>query len=281
MSFMANLSGRRDVHYRSLPGAGRIGCGFIAKPDPRQAFLEFTDEAHWAVVLVLAGSGTYRDASGMQALQAGSLVHRIPGRHHWTIPEADGQWQEFFLLLPAAWYAALVSSGPLSGRPTLWQPGLERALTRLLFEFLPRLRNASDDELPALCLAMAGWVIDAWKAHQRRQPHDHDRLDQARQLLAGNLERRQRPDDIAAALGMEYDAFRRWFRRQTGSAPATYRDAARIAAAQTLLAGTDLGISAIAEQTGFSDRFAFSKRFRAAVGEPPAAFRDRHGEGVG
>jgi transcriptional regulator GlxA family with amidase domain len=74
---------------------------------------------------------------------------------------------------------------------------------------------------------------------------------------------------------MEHDAFRRWFRRHTGSAPAAYRDAARIAAAQTLLAGTDLDITAIASRTGFSDRFGFSKRFRTATGEPPAAFRAR------
>lgn len=277
MSDMASPTGRRDLHYRSLPGGARLGCGFIAKPDPRGELLEFTAEAQWAVVLVLAGRGTYRDAGSSQPLTPGTLIHRIPGRHHWTVPEPDGQWQEFFLLLPAAWYPALESCGPLAGRTAIWRPGLDRALTRPLFELLPRLRAAADAALPSLCLAMAGWVVEAWTAHRRRQPADDDRLEHARRLLAADLDQRQRPRDIAAALGMEHDAFRRWFRRHTGSAPAAYRDSARLAAAQTLLAGTDLDIAAVATRTGFSDRFAFSKRFRAATGEPPAAFRARHG----
>lgn len=272
---MAGPVGARDLVYRSLPGGGTIGCGFIAKPDPAAVQTEFRKTHEYSLLVVLAGGGTYRDDAVVRPLRAGDAVHRLPGRHHWTIPAADGAWREFFLLLPASWPAALTASG-VALDPPVWRIGLDRRLITDLTAFLPALRAADDRGMPALAIAMAAWIGRAWAA-QRAGGGEDVRFDRACLELARDPSAPRPPTAVARELGMEYRTFRRWFTRLAGCAPAAYRLRSRLDHARTLLASTDLAIPDIASASGFVDRHAFTRQFAAKMGVSPAAFRRQHG----
>ena len=102
----------------------------------------------------------------------------------------------------------------------------------------------------------------------REKPVD-DRIQRAMCLLndgVGNVE-------ICRRIGMSQSNFLRAFRRETGLSPQHYGMALRLEKARCRLETGDLSIRVIAEECGFSDRYAFSKAFRKYVGMPPGRYR--------
>ncbi len=80
-------------------------------------------------------------------------------------------------------------------------------------------------------------------------------------------------DEMAKTCAMSEDYFIRRFREAIGLSPTQYVLRRRIGlAAQRLLFSNDT-IDRIAEETGFGDRFYFSRIFARQVGQPPAAYR--------
>ena len=78
------------------------------------------------------------------------------------------------------------------------------------------------------------------------------------------------------ALSPSYIA--RLFQQQLGKKPSAYVNEVRISAAGTLLSETDLSITEIAEKTGFSDVYYFSKVFKRTTGLSPSHIRSKKKE---
>ncbi|MDF1753348.1 MAG: AraC family transcriptional regulator [Verrucomicrobiales bacterium] len=81
-------------------------------------------------------------------------------------------------------------------------------------------------------------------------------------------------EDIAAALGMSTVRLRELTRETIGMTPAAYLREERNRLARDLLATTSIRIEQIAERTGYSDRFSFTRAFTAATGLSPNAYRE-------
>ncbi len=67
--------------------------------------------------------------------------------------------------------------------------------------------------------------------------------------------------------------FSRKFRRVVGMSPAQYSRERRIAIGAQMLHDENQSIDEVAEATGFTDRFHFSRVFKVQFGLPPAAYR--------
>jgi len=80
-------------------------------------------------------------------------------------------------------------------------------------------------------------------------------------------------DEMAKLCTMSEDYFIRRFREAVGLSPAQYILRRRIGLSAQRLLFTNDTIDQIAEQTGFGDRFYFSRVFTRQVGQPPAAYR--------
>jgi len=66
--------------------------------------------------------------------------------------------------------------------------------------------------------------------------------------------------------------FHRAFRALIGLSPARYVTSVRLRRARTLLASTDVSVSAVSLEVGFASLGSFSSAFRRAFGKPPSAF---------
>ena len=80
---------------------------------------------------------------------------------------------------------------------------------------------------------------------------------------------------MADTLGFSSAYLTKIFTRHEGMPPSKYIKKYRMTIAKQLLLTTDIPISVIAEQTGFSDQFHFSKTFRAAEGLSPSEYRTK------
>lgn len=81
---------------------------------------------------------------------------------------------------------------------------------------------------------------------------------------------------LSRRVEMSVNNFLRLFRKTTGTSPKLYIRRIRLEHADHLLAHSEKTITEIAKETGFSDRYHFSKAFKKFSGRSPGAFREAY-----
>ncbi|MEN3282263.1 MAG: peptide/nickel transport system substrate-binding protein [Solirubrobacteraceae bacterium] len=146
--------------------------------------------------------------------------------------------------------------------------------------FQPRVSSAMASDLLGYANPPDGIMPYLGSVHRIAQPGEDaalpDPIRQACELLAADLKGERELREIAAAVGLSYEAFRKRFRAFTGTSPASFRLDRRVETAQELLRTTPYTHAEIADRLGFADAFSFTKCFRARVGVPPRDYRRSH-----
>lgn len=101
---------------------------------------------------------------------------------------------------------------------------------------------------------------------------DH-RVKESIEYMSENIDAPVSIEAIAKQHDLTRATFIRIFKRATGETPYKYYSTLRSERAKLLLETSDLDIVEIAEQTGFVDRFHFSREFRKMTGLSPARYR--------
>ena len=83
-------------------------------------------------------------------------------------------------------------------------------------------------------------------------------------------------EELVTISGMSRTNYIRMFESAMGTPPIKYLIELRIEEAGRLLRSTDLSITDIALDVGFSDSNYFSRRFRKTHGQSPREYRKRH-----
>ncbi|MFD6416288.1 AraC family transcriptional regulator [Streptomyces sp. NPDC060194] len=224
----------------------------------------------WVVSHVVAGSGTYRQGGGHErAILPGMVTVVAPGVPHRYGTPPGGRWTELFTVVTGPLTDTLAATGVLAGsgphRPRT--PLSASALAAVIAADRP---TAADAERQLL--ALAALLVDITAAGATAP---HDPVAEACALLTADLQGPVDLREVAAAVGLPYDTFRRRFAAAVGLAPLAYRNERRLRDAAGLLRMTTMTVRQIARLYGFHDEFHFSRRFRAHFGEPPTAYRRR------
>jgi len=149
-----------------------------------------------------------------------------------------------------------------------WREGLDRA------DF-SHLCWASATAYASLAAAFAGWSLDE-QNETLRCLSEHQAIQPALDYMTLHPESPPSNETLARLCGASEDHFIRKFRQATGSTPAGFCRAQRISLAAEWLTGTRRTLDDIAEATGFTDRFHFSRVFKSQLGFPPVAYRQMH-----
>jgi AraC family transcriptional activator FtrA len=91
--------------------------------------------------------------------------------------------------------------------------------------------------------------------------------------ITAHLHRPLTVEDMAARAGLSPRTLTRHFTDRLGVSPGRWLLERRIAATRALLEETDLPVGAIAQRVGLSSAVNLRRRFRAALGTTPAAYR--------
>ena len=145
-----------------------------------------------------------------------------------------------------------------------------------------RLCAACEDTTPAAALIRSACALELLAPFTglRQTPIDLERerfipVLSAIEGLCPSPEEALTVAHMAGLMGMSPDHFTRRFTSLFAMTPARYRQRRRLAAAQRLLAESDITIDAVARRCGFCDGFHLSKVFRHLLGTTPSAYRLR------
>jgi len=111
--------------------------------------------------------------------------------------------------------------------------------------------------------------------HKRDEPIDVLRVRKALEFIRQDPCRAIYLEDLLDIAGIKKTVFISSFRKVTGKSPIQYIIQLRLENARDLLQESNLPISRIAEQCGFSDPFYFSRCFRKHFNLPPKQFREK------
>lgn len=109
----------------------------------------------------------------------------------------------------------------------------------------------------------------------RGQAGDAARIARARQLIDRDCGEAIDLDRLAREACFSPYHFHRLFRREVGETPHQYLTRKRVERAQRLLITTDLPVTEICMEVGFTSLGSFSSMFRRHAGHPPSRYRRR------
>jgi AraC-like DNA-binding protein len=137
-----------------------------------------------------------------------------------------------------------------------------------------------------LLLEHLGWSI-AFVANRLRLAHSAEAnqkrgaeywAERVRQVIEGTVHSRRTLGDALADLPLSYRQLTRHFEKVIGCGPKDYQLACILRHARHLLRRTDLPVTVIALDLGFSSPQSFSTLFQRHVGVPPTVFRRQSAE---
>jgi AraC-like DNA-binding protein len=242
--------------------------------------------AGYAAVVVLRGVAGYTDADGRRAVaETGDVILVRPDVPHRYGTRGAATWDEGYVVFDGPLFDVCLAGGVFARTGPIARPADPTGWATRLFDLVRRVgEGAEQAALPAM-LAFVGLLAELVPAAEPA-PRAHEAqttattMARARALLASNLDRPLGAADVAAALGMPYERFRKAFRAHSCTSPARYRTERRIAAARELIRyRPDITNRELAELLGFSDEFPFSRRFAEHTGRPPRAFKAQMRDG--
>jgi AraC-like DNA-binding protein len=174
-------------------------------------------------------------------------------------------------------YAPLARLAAEAGRGLEFTDGAaERLRPRLLaLGALPPARQVL--ELQAILIDLAGCgrrPLASGEIPLSENPRDRERMQRVLTFLHANYDRPLRLAPLSAIAHLTDSQLQRVFKRSTRMSISQYVTQLRIGKACQLLVQTDLPMSHIAAESGFSDPAHLARQFRAAKGLPPTRYRE-------
>jgi AraC-like DNA-binding protein len=225
----------------------------------------------FVITWILSGRGSFYENGRKYKISDMSICLRRPG-HDYHLYIDDTRSIRLFFDIPNEMYPALTILIPeLDNIPPVREISFRRELIDEFMSLKNDLTKASVINFYNFIPRLVHYILNLTGVLEDRNEMP---LIHARNLLedtSSNLTL----DEIAESCGLNYNTFRKQFTATFGITPGKYRINCRIEAAKNALAAGK-SVTSIADELGFSDIYAFTRRFTAVVGKPPAKYRDEN-----
>lgn len=274
---MVDLPQAFDTDWNGRPTPlGRLGVSGAWIQTRGTGFAHMRRLDHYAMVLLIDGTGRYRDEDGRdEALSAGDVLVVVPGLGHQYGSGPGERWSEVFFTFSGRAFDDWSASGglrpgrirPDAGQLSFWMGRwleIARATPFDLFEqveLLGRIHLLICDLCSEAEDGSLGADADARLARSRHE------------LAVWPVERPVDWELLARQAGYTYHAWRRSFRKAVGLSPGAYRRQVLMERAASLLERSTISNAELAERTGCCDAYHFSKLFKAVHGVSPRDYR--------
>ncbi|WP_375450920.1 AraC family transcriptional regulator [uncultured Devosia sp.] len=220
----------------------------------------------YGVVVVSSGKGWFWSERQPKCSLEGPVAFWLhPGIAHSYAPDASG-WSEHWVLIEGIWLeqgaADLVPSPDTPVVPITRPAALEAAMSAIRGHFVGQT---------TMTTAIAGADVLGLLLLLANQPPGSAKRDGHTALA--EVDARLSVSEIVRRSGIPASTLRRRARQQLGTSIKAEQLRQRLDGAKELLATSALPIAAIAEASGFSDPYYFSRLFKRREGMTPSQFR--------
>ena len=236
------------------------------------------------LLLCLRGRGFVRVHGRRHPVQAGDFAWINCHHPHEHGAEKDDPWEVLWVRIEGPGLAKMCAILSVPSAPVF--PGFNlRSAEPLCREIFTLMQGDAPDAPPRIHAAVARLVALAFIARTRQgaaqQPAVPPVLAKAVRHMKLYFFQRHTVAALASLAGMSGSHFSRNFKAAFGTSPIDWLRRERISQAKRRLVETTDAIKEIAEQTGYSDRFFFSKDFKRLTGHTPREFRQREQSKLG
>jgi len=228
--------------------------------------------------LTLSGEAIHQFDSDPVTLTAGDVQLIRPGtRQHWAVRQ---KWETVYCVFEPrphwrAWLRYPWEAG-MHIQSMKDAPAWPRMVDRMMD--IAQWHRSAYDHRVELQLSAVEEVLLWCHAHHRAQSHGRDeRVTAAVEYIAAHLAEPISVDDIADAVGLSRSRLTTLFTAQLDISLMQYVEQQRMERARQLLRYSDESVANVARDVGYQDPKYFSKRFYAATGLTPRAWRHQRG----
>ncbi|MFA7172185.1 MAG: AraC family transcriptional regulator [Kiritimatiellia bacterium] len=237
--------------------------------------------SEYQFLAVTQGRGAIETASaGLLELEAGDIFVLFPGEWHRFRPDYACGWNECWVGFDGDYAKHLMQTFFLPFSPVL-RGAATPEINRLMQSIIKRYKEVSANAAPLLAsdiiALISRLVVFVSKMAPIREQVTLSKIALARSWLSEHASEDIEPQHICDVVGMGYSAFRKAFKEETGYAPHAYVLEIRVNRAKGLLQQTEMTITQIASETGFSSVFYFTRFFKCRTGYAPSDWRKTNG----
>lgn len=227
------------------------------------------------VQATLGGEMIYRDASGEHTVGPGQLVTFVHGERssYGLVQPQRRAYVCCWLNLQGAGLVEHVDALRRQHGPVI-DAGLRSALLAEMDALMESAGPASPMVERDMAAAVHRLLMHLWELAERRQEQAMSPVQRAVRQIVRQPTQPWAMKELADRYGCSREHLSRMFREQTGRTPAAYIAAARLRRAVQLVEQTELPITAIAAQSGFTSAHTLTRQVRAATGQSPTALRE-------
>lgn len=254
-------------HRRNLFKGG-FGCG-IGTAVQNPVYTNSIQNYQFVISWILKGKGKYTEDGRVYALHDACVCMRRPDRDYRLELEPESGIR-LYLILTNEIYSSLSYLIPeLSSLPPVWDLPYNESYYEEFLAIYERIAELSSLELYHSLPAIIHYILRITGIENSRA---HDPILRARLLLEENTA--LSAEQIAEQCEINYNTFRKQFKKSFGLSPVQYRIQHRIAVAKQLLA-EGLPVGEIATSLGYPDIYTFTHQFTTITNQSPTDFRRR------
>jgi AraC-like DNA-binding protein len=125
------------------------------------------------------------------------------------------------------------------------------------------------------CMHLLGLIIHGKRPAAHKARAAEERISESIVLIKNTLNEPLTLKQLAAEARLSVPHYASLFKKKTGSSPIQMYAQMRIQLACDLLDRSNLSVSAVSDECGYSDPFYFSRTFKRIVGLAPTQYRDK------
>ncbi|MFC7293031.1 AraC family transcriptional regulator [Hirschia litorea] len=226
----------------------------------------------YSIAYIISGKGYYTGkTTGDFVVSSGDAILVRPNEEHCYRPDPGTVWSELFFEFEGPVFDLWFEETNFDwGNPVKKLEPIAYWKDRFLHT-IGEENNGFSPKMLAECLRIQTLLADIQNASHSVAVEEMAWLEEAKKALIDHANGKEAAD----ALALNYEVFRKRFKKLTGLSPGKYRNSLVMDKACQMMDDDEVTIRSIAEELGFCDEYHFSKQFKRTIGWTPRDFRNR------
>lgn len=232
------------------------------------------------LVFVMEGEGFLKTKTmPLTKVTKGDVFLINPGEWHTYYPNPETGWKEYWIGFEGSQFDTVVKAMHKRHEATVSNMGLNATIEGVILNMIQVSHDLKDGYQVYLISAILHiFGILHYKMTNLNESVNPiiEKINTAREIIRNDIKAEISPEQVAERLNISYSLFRRVFKGYSGYSPVQYQMEARLKRAEELLTTTNLPISMIASELGFTDTAQFSTFFKKRQNITARDYRNRN-----